>query len=142
MTTGSRGPEPAGAAGVPTAAAHAPRWSTATFGLLAVAALLVGATFRDYGSTWDERVQAELGRDVVAWFASGGADSRALSGGSAGDLHLYGGAFEAAVELAAAALPFDPVDTRHLVNALAALAGVAGAALLARRLGGARAGFL
>lgn len=119
----------------------AQRWVLATAALLSLAAVTVAATFADYGSTWDERVQSELGRDVVAWFATGGSDSRALSGGSAGDLHLYGGAFEAVAELAAAALPFDPVETRHLVNALVALLGVAGTAVLARRLGGARAGF-
>ncbi len=116
-------------------------WALATTALLLAAGLTVAATFRDHGSTWDERVQQELGRDVVAWFASGGSDLRALSGGSAGDLQLYGGIFEATAELAAAALPFDPFETRHLVNALVALLGVAGTAVLARRLGGHRAAF-
>ena len=118
------------------------RWALATPALLAVAVLVVAATFRDYGSTWDERFQAELGRDVVAWFASGGSDPRALSGGSKGNLHLYGPAFEVAAELAGRALPFNPLETRHLLNALVALVGVAGAARLARRLGGHRAAFL
>lgn len=117
-------------------------WAVATWALLVSAGVLAVTTLRDYGSTWDERVQAELGRDVVAWFASGGGDERALSGGSAGNLHLYGGAFEALAEVAGRALPLDPVDARHLVNVLAALGGVVGTALLARRLGGARAAFL
>jgi hypothetical protein len=117
-------------------------WSIATGALLVVAVVVVAATFRDYGATWDERFQQEIGRTAVAWFASGGSDARALSGGSGGNLQLYGAAFEVAAELAAAALPFDPVETRHLVNALAALLGAAGTALLGRRLGGSRAGFL
>jgi hypothetical protein len=116
-------------------------WDRATLALFLVAGLLVAATFRDYGSTWDERVQEEVGRDAIAWFASGGRDHLALSGGSGGDLHLYGGMFEVTAVLAARVLPFDPVETRHLLNALVALAGVAGAALLSRRLGGPRAAF-
>lgn len=117
------------------------RWAAATWVLLGGAGLLALAILRDYGSTWDERVQAELGRDVVAWFTSGGHDERALSGGSAGNLHLYGGVFEALAELAGQTLPLDPVDARHLVNVFAALAGALGTALLGRRLGGSRAAF-
>jgi hypothetical protein len=120
----------------------ADRWDRATAALLVAAAVVVAATFRAYGATWDERFQQELGRDAAAWFASGGGDTRALSGGSPGNLHLYGAAFEIVAELAAAALPFDPLETRHLVNALVALVGVAGTALLTRRMAGSRAAFL
>jgi hypothetical protein len=136
------GPAGARAADGWRAVVRARPWELATAALLAVAGALVAATFQDYGSTWDEYLQAELGRDVVAWFTSAGADTRALSGGSIGNLHLYGALFEAAAELAGEVLPFDPFEARHLLNALVALSGVAGAALLARRLGGPRAAFL
>jgi hypothetical protein len=101
----------------------------------------VAATFRDYGSTWDEAYQQEVGRSVVAWFASLGRDGRALEGGTSGNLNLYGGIFEATAEVLGQVLPFDPVESRHLLNALVALLGAAGTALLARRLGGSRAAF-
>lgn len=116
-------------------------WGRGTLALLALALVTVLATFSDYGSTWDERFQAELGRDVVEWFATGGADPRAVGGGSAGNLHLYGGLFEAAAELAGRALPFHPFESRHLLNALVGLAGLLGVVQLARRLGGWRAAF-
>jgi hypothetical protein len=118
------------------------RWTAATAALLVAGVIVVLATFRQYGITTDERLQAEVGRNAVAWFASAGADGRALTGGSAGDLHLYGALFEAAADVAASAVPLDPFELRHLLNALVGLAGVAGVALLARRLGGPRAGFL
>lgn len=117
-------------------------WRVATWALLAIAALVVAATFSDYGSTWDDAFQSELGRDVVAWFRSWGSDDRALRGGSPGNLQLYGGLHEAVAELAGEALPLDPFDARHLVNGIVALLGAAGTALLARRLGGWRAAFL
>ncbi|MGB8931499.1 MAG: hypothetical protein WCC48_09670, partial [Anaeromyxobacteraceae bacterium] len=106
-----------------------------------VAGVLVVATFRDFGSVWDDRYQRAVGQAAVAWWSSAGADARALEGGETGNLNLYGGLFEGIEEAAAARLPFDPLESRHLVNAFLALAGVAGTALLARRLGGARAAF-
>jgi hypothetical protein len=123
------------------AARPASPWDRATAAVLICALLLVAATFRDYGSTWDERFQRAVGMAAVAWWSTGGADTRALEGGETGNLNLYGGLFEGAGEIAAAVLPFDPLESRHLVIAVTALLGVLGTALLARRLGGPRAGF-
>jgi hypothetical protein len=109
---------------------------------LIVLAALAAATFRDYGPTWDEGSQRQVGRAVVAWYASGFQDRGALEPGPMGNYHLYGGLFDGPAELAALALPFDPFDVRHLLNALTALAGLLGTGLLARRLAGGRAAFL
>jgi 4-amino-4-deoxy-L-arabinose transferase-like glycosyltransferase len=134
---------PQGEARAPNSPGAAPdRWGRATAALLLAAAVVVLFTFRQYGSTWDEAFQSEVGQDAVAWFRTLGKNRSALTGGSQGNLHLYGGLFEVAAELAGRVSPIDPVETRHLLNALVALAGVWGCALLARRLGGARAGFL
>jgi hypothetical protein len=116
-------------------------WDRATIALLVLAASVGVAVFRDYGATWDERLQRSIGRAVLSWLGSGGSDPSALQGGENGNLHLYGGFFEAAAELAARNLPFDPVDSRHLATGVVALIGVIGTALLSRRLGGPRAGF-
>jgi hypothetical protein len=117
-------------------------WDRATAAVLLVAAALALLTFRDYGLTWDEPYHLEYGRDVVAWFASGGRDQSAFSGGNRmGDLYLYGAAFDVAAQLASRLLPLDVVETRHLLNALVSLLGLWGAGRLARRLAGSRAGF-
>jgi hypothetical protein len=58
------------------------RWDRATAALLLAAAVVVAATFRDYGATWDERFQTELGRDAVLlvttppWWGLGFANSK------------------------------------------------------------------
>jgi len=117
-------------------------WDRATTLLLLLLATLAAATVRDYGPTFDEGFQRDIGQAVIAWYRTGFQDERALEPGSTGNYHLYGGLYDGLAELAVMALPLEPFDVRHLFNALWALAGLLGAGLLARRLGGARAGFL
>jgi hypothetical protein len=117
------------------------RWDRATAALLLVAALLVVATFRDYGLSWDERPHRQHGKALISWFATVGADKAALDGGPTGLEVHYGLFFDGLAEGASLILPVDPVDGRHLVFALTGLVGLLGVARLARRLGGPRAGF-
>jgi len=116
-------------------------WDRATGVLFLSLVALAAATASDFGPTWDEGFQREIGQAVVAWYRTGFQDRTALAPGTTGNYHLYGGLFEAQAELAALALPLEPFHARHLVTALWSLAGLLGAGLLARRLAGARAGF-
>jgi hypothetical protein len=102
----------------------------------AAAALLVAAagaaallTYRDYGVTWDEGVQARYGELVVAYFESGFRDRRA---DEFLNLRSYGPLFEAAAALSYASVPERRFERRHLCIALAGLAGALAAMAYAR----------
>jgi hypothetical protein len=102
---------------------------------LALLAVILG-TFRDYGITWDEGVHNRHGRQVVRWYTTLGQDTRAIE-----HLHLYGGVFELVVQAVQPLSPLETFDTRHLINALFGLLGIAAAWSLGSRLGGPAAGF-
>ena len=114
-------------------------WDHLAVALFIVAAVLVIATFTDYGVTWDEDVHNWYGVFVLDYYLSGFRDLRSLHWG---DLYNYGAAFD----LTAAALnyisPFGTYETRHLLNGLVGVLGLIGVAKLGRTLGGPRAGFL
>ncbi len=128
------------------AAALAPddrRWSFIAAGLLAGLAAVMAATFLDYGVTWDEEYQRIYGEVVLRWYTSLFRDRGAvidyahLAGGVD---HFYGAAFDLVAQLAARISPLAVIDTRHLVNAAVALAGVVATYRLGALLGGARSG--
>ena len=107
--------------------------------LLTGAAILVLATFTDYGVTWDEDLHNWYGIEALNYYLSGFADSRALQ---FKDLINYGAAFDM---LAAALNRFSPLgvyETRHLLDAAFGILGLAGCWRLGRALGGKRAGLL
>lgn len=106
--------------------------------LFIVAFVLVLATFRDYGVTWDEDVHFAYGYHVVDYYTSLFHDRTALSWRN---LYYYGAGFDALTVLLAKVSPFGAYETRHLLNALVGLAGIAGCRKLARHLAGPRAGF-
>lgn len=100
--------------------------------------VLVLATFRDYGYSWDETWQNRwYGQAVLRFIASLGQDRSATH---THNFYLYGGSFDAAAELLVALSPLEPRNARHLANAVAGLAGAAGCWAIARRLGGRAAG--
>jgi hypothetical protein len=104
----------------------------------ALLAVLVLATFRDYGYSWDEVWQNRwYGQAVLRFLGSWGADRSATV---ENNFWLYGGTFDALAELLVRLSPLEPRNTRHLANALAGLAGIAGCWAMARRLGGPAAG--
>ena len=74
--------------------------------LLAIAAIVALATFRDYGLGWDDYTHAEYGDLLLSLYASGFADQRALS---LVNLYEYGGGFDLAAALLAKVLPFSAV---------------------------------
>ncbi len=121
------------------------RWRVAGAVLLAALAALMLGTFLQYGVTWDEEFQAMYGEVVLRWYTTLFHDRSALVDYAhlhgAVD-HLYGAAFDLVAQAATRISPLGPYETRHLVNVLAALAGVVGTYRLGALLGGARSGVL
>ena len=106
-------------------------------GTLALVAVIVALTFRDYGLGWDDYTHSQYGELLLAFYTSGFSDRRALS---FVNLYLYGGGFDMAAALAAKILPFDLFETRRLVGAAVGILGLAVTWRIARRVGGERAG--
>ncbi len=105
-------------------------------GTLALVAVIVALTFRDYGLGWDDYTHSQYGELLLAFYTSGFSDRRALS---FVNLYLYGGGFDMAAALAAKILPFDLFETRRLVGAAVGILGLAATWRIARRVGGERA---
>lgn len=96
------------------------RWAWARRLLLILYAVLILATFRDYGMSWDQPVFREFGLSVVNYYASGGEDESALT-------HLcrrYGGYFEIAAHLLEKSTGLGWVEARNLTSALLGLLGL------------------
>jgi hypothetical protein len=104
--------------------------------LCAVAAVAL-LTFRDYGLSWDDYAHAEYGELLVAFYASGLRDQRALSWLN---LYYYGGGFDMLAALAAKALPFTVYETRRLAGAAVGILGLFMTWRTGRRIGGPAAG--
>jgi len=113
-------------------------WDRASALLFALLAVLAAATFSQYGNGFDAEVQDTYGRQIVSWYASLGADRSALT---YLDLFYYGGLFDTLAALANHVSPWPHWATRHLLEAVSGLIGMAGAWRLARHLGGGLAGF-
>ena len=111
-------------------------WDRMAWVLFAGLCLMVGLTFRNYGITYDEEVQKTYGDLIVRWYATRGADTGALT---YINLYLYGGLFDTLASLVNLVSPFGTYETRHLLNGLVGVLGVAGCWKLARVLGGPRA---
>ena len=114
-------------------------WDTGAYALFAVVALVILFTFRDYGVAWDEPEAQEYGQFILDYYRTGGVEARALT---FNNMYYYGGLFEATAVWLGEVLPFEPFETRHLLNALVGLAGSVGAWKLGRALGGPRTGLL
>jgi 4-amino-4-deoxy-L-arabinose transferase-like glycosyltransferase len=104
-----------------------------TAAVVLVGSLAILAFFRDFGITWDEPVQARYGEGVLAYFRSGGEDTRDAD---FLNMRYYGPAFELVAAIAYAGWPEAKYEVRHLLLGGVALLGVVGLIPLARRLGG------
>jgi len=122
-----------------TGAAAGPICDRIALALIAIAAAVALATFRDYGLGWDDYTHAEYGDLLVAFYTSGFADQRALS---FVNLYMYGGGFDLLAALAAKVLPFTVFETRRLVGAVVGLVGLIVVWRTARRVGGSIAGLV
>ncbi|MFO1119298.1 MAG: glycosyltransferase family 39 protein [Rhodospirillales bacterium] len=120
-------------------------WRLASILVLLVLLTLSLATFRDYGVSWDDRVQKEYGEQILAYYASGFADRRAITpndDADDGNLPYYGGSFDLTSALINKVSQLGTYPTRHLLGAIVGLIGLVAAWRLGERIAGARAGFL
>src|SRR4030095_4759651 len=79
------------------------------------------------------------GELLVSFYASGFADTRALS---FVNLYMYGGGFDLLAALIAKVLPFTVFETRRLLGAVVGLVGLIVVWRTARRVGGSLAGLV
>jgi len=114
-------------------------WNRAALALLGLVALIVVATFADYGVTWDEDVHNWYGVFVLDYYLSLFKDGRCLNWLN---LYNYGAAFDTIAAALNRFSPFGTYETRHLLNGFLGVLGIAGSWKLARSLGGPRAGFI
>ncbi len=116
------------------------RWADGcAIGILAAAALIALATFRDYGLGWDDLTHSQYGALLLSFYGSGFRDTRAFS---FVNLYMYGGGFDMAAALIAKILPFDLFETRRLFGAAVGIVGLFAVWRLGRRVGGPVAGLL
>ena len=114
-------------------------WDKAAYALFLALAIVILLTFRDYGIGWDEPEAQEYGQFILDYYRTDGARPRALT---YNNMYYYGGLFEATAVWLGELLPFDPFETRHLLNAAVGLLGIVGAWKLGRLLGGPKVGLL
>jgi len=99
------------------------RWTVAGAAALTVIAVVMLATVRGYGMTWDEQFQSAYGESVIAWYRSGFHNDAALT---YRDLYLYSALFDVVAQLVAHVSPLGLYNSRHIVNVAFALTGLAG----------------
>ena len=105
-------------------------------------AWIILLTFRQYGITWDEPTQNYYGSLVDRYYL-GLLHGQIDLGPILKDYNFayYGGLFDSIAAGVEHISPFGEFETRHLLNALVGLLGIAGCWKLARLLGGDAAGF-
>ena len=108
-------------------------------GLIAAAAILALATFRDYGVTWDEDAHNWYGNFVLDYYLSFFTDQTALHWR---DLYNYGAIFDTIAAALNRVSPIGVYETRHLLNAAVGILGLVGCCRLGQALGGARVGLI
>ncbi|MBV8906613.1 MAG: glycosyltransferase family 39 protein, partial [Acidobacteriia bacterium] len=108
---------------------------------LVILAVVILATFKHYGITWDEPIQHFYGRMVGRYYFAllhGQYDTNVLTFELT---KYYGGLFDTLAALASYISPFRLYETRHLLNALVGFLGIIGCWRVARLVGGPQAGF-
>ena len=107
------------------------------FFLLAAGSAIIALTFTDYGMGWDEAVHSRYAELVIAYFASGGADS---SCNRYYNLKEYGPGVDLVAALLYREWPRWSVEVRHAVAAICGLLTAPAVVRLGRRLGDPAAG--
>src|SRR6266850_433945 len=114
-------------------------WDRLSFGIIVLGAVLALLTFRDYGVTWDEDAHNWYGNFVLDYYLSFFTDRNALHWR---DLYNYGAIFDTIAAALNRVSPMGTYETRHLLNALVGVLGLAGCYKLGHAMGGARVGLL
>ena len=100
---------------------------------------------QDFGRSTDETFSESYGRDILAYYESGGKDKAVfdLSNPSYKDLIYYGLSFDFFCAIVNKYIsPFGDFETRHFLNALIGLLGMLIASLLGKKYGGWRTAWL
>jgi hypothetical protein len=129
----------AGTSPAMTSERELPVFDRLALGTLALIAVIAAFTFRDYGLGWDDYTHSQYGDLLLAFYASGFTDTRALN---FVNLYLYGGGFDMAAALLAKVLPFDLFETRRLLGATVGIVGLAVTWRIARHIVGPLAGLI
>ncbi len=119
-------------------------WRLASLVLFAVVLVLSLTTFRDYGISWDDKVQKEYGEHILAYYESGFTDRTAVTPNEItddGNLPYYGGSFDLLSALVSHGSPLSIYFSRHLLGAFVGMVGLLMVWRLGERLGGPRTGF-
>jgi len=112
------------------------RYRWLTLSLLALIAVIVLSTFRQYGMSWDEYYRFNSGDAKLKYYQN------LLSGDEANaGVDHYPGLFDLTLAALHPWSPWDRITTGHFMSSLFGLAAVAGVAMTARLLGGWRAAF-
>ena len=119
-------------------------WRLASLVLFGVVLVLALTTFRDYGISWDDKVQKEYGEHILAYYESGFTERTAVTPNDItddGNLPYYGGSFDLLSALVSHGSPLSIYFSRHLLGAFVGMVGLLMVWRLGERLGGARTGF-
>ena len=116
-------------------------WDLASKIVFLVLAILILATFVDYGVTWDEPMQHSYGGTIARYYQSLLHGHVHLEATDPEDLVYYGGFFDTLAFWFNVISPLGRYETRHLLNALIGLIGIVGCWRVGRLLGGPAAGF-
>jgi hypothetical protein len=102
-------------------------------GLTLLGLLVIFATYRDYGISWDEPVQSQFGEDLVRYYASGLEDRRV---NEFRHMRFYGPLFELATALLYATNHEAKYEIRHLSIAIMGLLAILGVMRIACQVPG------
>lgn len=117
-------------------------YDLASYGLFGVLAVLIVATFRQYGVTWDEPLQNMYGADIARYYVQLFRHGQYVAPANYGpNINLYGGLFDTLVFPVNVLFRHHPFEARHLLNAFVGLFGIIGCWKLGRLIGGAAVGF-
>lgn len=116
-------------------------WGLAAFGLVALVAMSFGS-----GINADDKFQVDYSQKLVQYYSTFGKDSTALNIPD-GNMHLYGGFFEAVTGFANKIMGFEPTElayhsVRHASSAILGWVAMLCAALFASLIAGQRAGIM
>jgi hypothetical protein len=114
-------------------------WTLLTVLLVVAAGVLMLATLRDYGITFDERDHAGYAYDIMQWYKSRFRDRSAIDRGM---WVWLGGFFDVLAHVTAKIVRKDIFQVRHALGVAFALGGVVYTARLGALLDGPRSGFL
>ena len=113
--------------------------STFAWLILAVMSVVVLATFRDYGISWDEWLQNTYGVMLLDYYRSGFRNEDVFN---FVNLFLYGGFFDLTAAILNLVSPFSVYDTRHLLGGVIFVSGLFAGWKLTKLLAGERAALI